>query len=167
MVVRSIPCPSTRARLTVVPDRSFRFPIVGIALSKHGSRVTVIFLTFSVLAQGGGGAPPPPPRVAFSTSVVERTLQVLLKTPCEAQRRQWMPWGQKQHFVSRGTRAQLSFTKMHFPTVRGRTMWTMGAPLHCTRIVRYFLDQVPPEEPPCTTLPNALASPLLEEQVPL
>ena len=39
-----------------------------------------------------------------------------------------------------------------------------GEPLHC---VRYFLDQDPPEESPSTPLPNALASPLPQEQVPL
>ena len=43
----------------------------------------------------------------------------------------------------------------------------MGAPLHCVRTTRYFLDQVPPQESPSTPLPNALISTLPHEHVPL
>ena len=43
---------------------------------------------------------------------------------------------------------------------------SLGAPLHCVHTVRYFLDQVPPEESPRTPLPNALISPLPQEHVP-
>ena len=42
-----------------------------------------------------------------------------------------------------------------------------GAPLHCARTARYFLDQVPPEESPSTPLPNTLISPLPQEHVAL
>ena len=35
------------------PDHSFRFPLVGTALSKHGTPSDRLFLTFSILAQGG------------------------------------------------------------------------------------------------------------------
>ena len=41
---------------------------------------------------------------------------------------------------------------------------SQGASLHCTRTVRYFLDQVPPEEPPSTPLPKALTSQTLKNK---
>ena len=54
------PCTSTALSKHVGPsgrrfsDRSFRFPLMGPSLSKHGTRPTVVFVTFSVLAQGVG-----------------------------------------------------------------------------------------------------------------
>ena len=52
------------------------------------------------------------------------------------------------------------------PTPRAATYFG-GALALGAHIARYFLDQVPSEEPPSTPLPNALASPLPQEQVPL
>ena len=58
------------------PDRSFRFPLMGTALSQHGTRLTVILLTFSVPGQGGGVG------------------QTLCRLPFISLRKRFAPWAE-------------------------------------------------------------------------
>ena len=54
------PCPSTEARLTVVfLTASFRFPLVGTALSKYGTPSDRCFPDFQRRLRTGGGTPRP------------------------------------------------------------------------------------------------------------
>ena len=88
-------------------------------------------------------------------------------TKFEQETQQWLPGtsGSRLQNLSRMAKKKAYiFGQFGCQACPWRGLWGRAG---TARTARYFVDQVPPKEPPSTPLPNALTSSLPQEHVPL